>query len=59
MKSPRLAPFSKIALALVIMINSSEVAEYLIIINIHLVKVAITMFFVAASGYLLAHSKVA
>ncbi|MGP4039963.1 bile acid:sodium symporter family protein [Gracilibacillus sp. D59] len=52
--SPRLAPFSKMALALVIMINSSEVAEYLLDIDFHLIKVAITMFLVAASGYYLA-----
>ncbi|SFL95302.1 Predicted Na+-dependent transporter [Gracilibacillus orientalis] len=52
--SPRLAPFSKMALALVIMINSSEVADYLLDIDFHLVKVAVTMFFVAASGYYLA-----
>ncbi|MFD2658080.1 bile acid:sodium symporter family protein [Gracilibacillus thailandensis] len=52
--SPRLAPFSKIALALVIMINSSEVADYLLDVDFHLIKVAITMFFVAASGYYLA-----
>ncbi|SHN31354.1 bile acid:sodium symporter family protein [Gracilibacillus kekensis] len=52
--SPRLAPFSKVALASVIMINSSEVAEYLIKIDFHLIKVAVTMFFVAASGYFLA-----
>lgn len=52
--SPRLAPFSKLALAFVIMINSSEVADYLIQIDIHLIKVAVTMFFVAASGYMLA-----
>ncbi|MDX8046368.1 bile acid:sodium symporter family protein [Gracilibacillus sp. S3-1-1] len=52
--SPRLAPFSKIALALVIMINSSEVADYFIHVDWHLVKVAITMFLVAASGYFIA-----
>lgn len=52
--SPRLAPFSKLALAFVIMINSSEVADYLININFYLIKVAVTMFFVAASGYMLA-----
>ncbi|WP_208585989.1 bile acid:sodium symporter family protein [Gracilibacillus suaedae] len=52
--SPRLAPFSKMALALVIMINSSEVADYLLDVDFHLIKVAITMFFVAASGYYLA-----
>ncbi|GAB2565390.1 bile acid:sodium symporter family protein [Gracilibacillus alcaliphilus] len=52
--SPRLAPFSKITLALVIMINSSAVADYLMDIQFHLIKVALLMFFVAASGYFLA-----
>src|SRR5699024_7676971 len=52
--SPKLAPFSKLALAIVIMINSSEVAEYLINIDSYLLKVAVTMFFVAASGYMIA-----
>ncbi|GAA0311997.1 putative Na+-dependent transporter [Gracilibacillus halotolerans] len=52
--SPKLAPFSKLALAIVIMINSAEVAPYLKNINLHLIKIAIIMFFIAASGYLLA-----
>ncbi|WP_066187655.1 bile acid:sodium symporter family protein [Gracilibacillus timonensis] len=52
--SPRLAPFSKLTLAVVIMINSSIVADYLINVDFHLIKIAIIMFFVAASGYFLA-----
>lgn len=52
--SPRLAPFSKIALAIVIMINSAEVAPYLRQINWQLIKIAFVMFLIAASGYLLA-----
>ncbi|UOQ84218.1 bile acid:sodium symporter family protein [Gracilibacillus salinarum] len=52
--SPRLAPFSKMALALVIMINSSEVADYLTNFDFKLIKIALVMFFVAASGYYLA-----
>mgnify|MGYP001212015625 FL=1 len=52
--SPRLAPFSKIALAMVIMINSAEVAPYLRQINWQLIKIALVMFLIAASGYLLA-----
>ncbi|MFC4388099.1 bile acid:sodium symporter family protein [Gracilibacillus marinus] len=52
--SPRLAPFSKITLALVIMINSAQVAPYLSNINWNLIKIAIAMFFIAGTGYLLA-----
>ncbi|WP_163540041.1 bile acid:sodium symporter family protein [Gracilibacillus sp. YIM 98692] len=51
--SPRLAPFSKIALSLVIMINSSAVAPYLKDIDWHLIRVACVMFFIAGTGYLL------
>lgn len=52
--SPRLAPFSKLALAIVIMINSAEVAPYLQAIDWKLLKIALCMFFIAATGYLLA-----
>ncbi|MDC3417107.1 bile acid:sodium symporter family protein [Aquibacillus salsiterrae] len=49
----RLAPFSKIALAIVIMINSSVVSPYLRDVNWHLISVAVTVLFIAACGYLL------
>mgnify|MGYP001163249838 CR=1 FL=1 len=52
--SPKLAPFSKVALAMVIMINSAEVAPYLKNINWQLIKIAIIMFLIAASGYFIA-----
>ncbi|WP_186576824.1 bile acid:sodium symporter family protein [Aquibacillus kalidii] len=51
--SPRLAPFSKVGLASVIMINSSVVAPYLKDINWKLVKIATVMFFIAFCGYLI------
>lgn len=50
--SPKLAPFSKIGLGLVVMINSAEVAPYLQNINGKLVLIATVVFFVAFSGYL-------
>ncbi|WP_077622543.1 bile acid:sodium symporter family protein [Sediminibacillus massiliensis] len=51
--SPRLSPFSKLGLMLVIMINSAVVAPYLSNINWKLVWIAAVVFFIAASGYLL------
>lgn len=48
----KLAPFSKIALAAVVMINSAVVAPYLIDINMKLFLIAGLAFTVSASGYL-------
>ncbi|KAB8137916.1 bile acid:sodium symporter family protein [Gracilibacillus oryzae] len=52
--SPRLAPFSKLTLAIVIMINSAAVAPYLKSVDLKLIKIAVCMFFIAGTGYLLA-----
>ncbi|MFC4402104.1 bile acid:sodium symporter family protein [Gracilibacillus xinjiangensis] len=52
--SPRLAPFSKLTLALVIMINSAAVAPYLQSIDLKLVQIALCMFFIAGTGYFFA-----
>ncbi|SER36586.1 Predicted Na+-dependent transporter [Gracilibacillus ureilyticus] len=52
--SPRLAPFSKLTLALVIMINSAAVGPYLQSVNLKLVQIAVCMFFIAGTGYFLA-----
>jgi len=51
--SPMLAPFSKIGLAIVIMINGAVVAPYLTNINLKLVLIAIVVFCVAATGYII------
>lgn len=50
--SPWLAPFSKIGLAAVVIINSAVVAPYLQKVDSELVTIGITVFFVAFSGYL-------
>lgn len=50
--SPKLAPFSKISLGVVVMINSAEVAPYLQNVNVKLIVTAIVVFFIAFSGYL-------
>lgn len=50
---PRLNPFSKLAMALVIMINGSVVAPYLSDISPRLVGIAAVIVFLAAAGYLL------
>lgn len=49
--SPRLAPFSKVCLALVIMINSSVIAPYLKGINWKFVEIAIVCIVIVAFGY--------
>jgi bile acid:Na+ symporter, BASS family len=49
----RLAPFSKICLGLVVMLNGAIVAPYLSNINLKLVSIIVTVFFIALSGYLL------
>lgn len=48
----RLAPFSKIALASVIMINSAVVAPYLSNLSWSLIYTALVVFIIAFSGYL-------
>ena len=50
---PKLAPFSKIALGICVTLNSSKVAPYLSKIDWKLIKVALIVFFIAFSGYLL------
>jgi bile acid:Na+ symporter, BASS family len=49
----RLAPFSKICLGLVVMLNGAIVAPHLSNINLKLVSIIVTVFFIALSGYLL------
>ncbi|UFT99692.1 bile acid:sodium symporter family protein [Radiobacillus kanasensis] len=51
--SPILSPFSKLGLASVIMINSAVVAPYLVPFNAHLIKIAVVVFTIAFTGYLL------
>nr|WP_203555445.1 bile acid:sodium symporter family protein [Bacillus sp. B15-48] len=50
--SPRLAPFSKIGLGVVVMINGAAVAPYLSNVDIKLVLITCTVFFLALTGYL-------
>jgi bile acid:Na+ symporter, BASS family len=49
----RLAPFSKISLGFVVMLNGAVVAPYLREVNLKLVSIIITVFFIALTGYLL------
>lgn len=49
--TPRLAPFAKIAVAIVVMLNSSKIAPYVMDINFKLILTALTVFVIAASGY--------
>ncbi len=49
--TPRLAPFAKIAVAIVVMLNSSKIAPYVMNINSELILTALTVFVIAASGY--------
>lgn len=49
--APKLAPFSKIALILVVTTNSSKVAPFVKHMNVTLVAVAATILVLAASGY--------
>ncbi|MCR2823769.1 bile acid:sodium symporter family protein [Lederbergia panacisoli] len=51
---PKLAPFSKLCLFGVVMINSSAIAPYLKQINWELVGVILLVLFIAASGYAIA-----
>ncbi len=49
---PKLAPFSKISLGLVVMLNGTIVAPYLQNVDLKLIWVAVVVFFVAFTGYL-------
>ncbi|MGM7720006.1 bile acid:sodium symporter family protein [Metabacillus sp. Hm71] len=51
--SKTLAPFSKLGLAIVVMINGAVVAPYLSDITVKLVIIAVTVFILAFFGYLL------
>ncbi|MEH7352005.1 bile acid:sodium symporter family protein [Neobacillus drentensis] len=48
----RLAPFSKMSIGIVVMLNGSVVAPYLKNINLKLVSITVTVFFIALTGYL-------
>lgn len=50
----RLAPFSKICLGFVVMLNGAVVAPYLLHVNVKLVEISVVVFFIALSGYVLA-----
>ncbi|MEN0666404.1 bile acid:sodium symporter family protein [Caldifermentibacillus hisashii] len=52
---PRLAPISKLFLGLVVMLNSSEVAPYFKNIDLKLIIIICTAFFIAMSGYFFAY----
>lgn len=52
--TPILAPFSKISLFLIVIINSSTIAPYIKNIDLELFKVIIMVFLLAVSGYLIA-----
>lgn len=49
---PRLAPFSKIFLGIVVMLNGAIVAPYLKDINLKLVSITVVVFIIAITGYL-------
>jgi bile acid:Na+ symporter, BASS family len=51
--SPKLAPFSKIGLAVVVMINAAAVSPYLRSIDAKLLQITAIVFFIAFTGYLL------
>ncbi|WHY78548.1 bile acid:sodium symporter family protein [Neobacillus sp. WH10] len=48
----RLAPFSKMSIGIVVMLNGSVVAPYLKNVNLKLVGITLTVFFIALTGYL-------
>ena len=52
--SPKLAPFSKLGLGIVVMLNGSVVAPYLRNINLKLLSIALVVFVIALSGYFVA-----
>jgi predicted Na+-dependent transporter len=47
-----LAPFSKVCLGFVVMLNGAVVAPYLKHINLKLIEITIIVFFIALTGYL-------
>ena len=51
--SVRLAPFSKIGMGIVVMLNGAVVAPYLLDIKLKLIGIALVVFFIACSGYLI------
>jgi predicted Na+-dependent transporter len=51
--SARLSPFAKIAMGLVVMLNGAVVAPYFLDVNLKLIGIAIIVFFIALSGYLI------
>jgi bile acid:Na+ symporter, BASS family len=52
--SPRLAPFTKIGIGIVVMLNGAVVAPYLKDFSLKLVVITLTVFFIALTGYLFA-----
>jgi len=50
----RLAPFSKIGLLLVVMINGAVVSDYFTAIDLHLLLIMASIIFLAVSGYTMA-----
>jgi len=50
--APHLAPFSKLSLSVVVMINGAVVAPYLRMIDLKLVIIAFIVFIIAFTGYL-------
>lgn len=51
--SSRLSPFSKLGMAIVVMLNGAVVAPYLKEVNLKLILIGITVFCVAFMGYLI------
>ncbi|MCL6457056.1 MAG: bile acid:sodium symporter family protein [Gorillibacterium sp.] len=51
--SPRLSPFSKIAMGLVVAINGSVIAPYLRDINLRLLQIALVVLAFASVGYII------
>ncbi|WP_225999794.1 bile acid:sodium symporter family protein [Paenibacillus sp. BJ-4] len=52
---PRLGPFSKLAMALVVMINGSVIAPYLVDFNLKLVGVCLSIIVLASTGYVIGY----
>jgi predicted Na+-dependent transporter len=50
--STTLAPFSKISIGIVVMLNGAVIAPYLKNINFKLISIILVVFFIAATGYL-------
>jgi predicted Na+-dependent transporter len=55
MLSPKLAPFSKAALGIVVMLNGAVVAPYLRHLSLKLAGIIGVVFFIALTGYLLSY----